>query len=90
MASGLSGFLAQVCTTLGFRYTDAQTGALVQTSRIVFATVLGVLLFADRVTPRILAGGLLITVALVGCSGALPPAILDRFRAGGGSRRRGG
>jgi len=89
VASGLSGLVAQVFNTISFRYIDAQTGALVSTSRILFAAALGVLLFSDRLTPRILAGGLLIVVSVVGSSGALRTLVLARLRAGRSDRPAG-
>jgi len=78
-----------VFNTISFRYIDAQTGALVSTSRILFAAALGVLLFSDRLTPRILAGGLLIVVSVVGSSGALRTLVLARLRAGRSDRPAG-
>lgn len=55
--SGLSGFSGQIFTTMGFRYIDAPRGSLVAASRILFAGILGVSLFADPLTPKILLEG---------------------------------
>ena len=87
LLSGLAGFVGQLATTAGFRYVDARTGALVSASRIVFAALLGAALFAEPITPRIVGGGALILLALVGTSGLLGPGGLlwraGRSRAGG-------
>jgi drug/metabolite transporter (DMT)-like permease len=73
--ASLFGFLGQVCSTIGFRYLEAAIGALMTASRILFASVLGISIFADPLTLRIILGGILILISLVGVSGiiALPP-----------------
>ncbi len=68
LLSALAGFLGQVATTVGFRYVDARTGALASASRIVFAALLGAMLFSEPITLRIALGGGLILVALAGTS----------------------
>lgn len=73
--SGLTGFSGQLFSTVGFRYLDAPTGALITASRILFAGSLGVSIFADPVTERILLGGSLILFSLIGVSG-----IVKKFR----------
>jgi drug/metabolite transporter (DMT)-like permease len=72
LLSGLCGLLGQACTTIGTAYFSASTSSLVSSSRILFALVIGVWLFADPLALRILLGGALILVSLVGVSGLLP------------------
>lgn len=67
--SALLGVLGQIFITVGFRYIDAASGALVSTSRMLFAAVMGVILFSDPMDFRIACGGVLIFISLVGVSG---------------------
>jgi drug/metabolite transporter (DMT)-like permease len=67
--SALLGVMGQIFITIGFRYIDAASGALISTSRMLFTAVLGVILFSDPLDFRIAAGGILIFVSLVGVSG---------------------
>ena len=69
--SGLSGFVGQIFGTIGFYYLDAPRGSLVTASRILFAGILGVSLFADPLTLKILLGGACIVFSLVGVSGVI-------------------
>lgn len=69
--SALSGFLGQLFSTIGFRYLNAPTGSLITASRMLFAGILGVSIFADPVTLRIILGGLLILISLIGVSGVV-------------------
>jgi drug/metabolite transporter (DMT)-like permease len=69
--SGLTGLSGQLFSTLGFRYLDAPTGALITASRIMFAGSLGVSIFADPLTLKILLGGGCIVLSLVGVSGVI-------------------
>jgi len=64
-ASAAMGFLGQVCITYGYKYISARSGGLVSTSRILYAVVLGMLIFGEDLTLRIAAGGLLILLAIV-------------------------
>ncbi len=59
----------QAALTIGYRYINAAAGALVSSSRILFALVLGVAIFSDPVTGRIAVGGILIILSLFGVSG---------------------
>ncbi len=61
--------LGQVFLTVGYRYINAASGALVSSSRILFALAFGVMIFADPVTSRISIGGVLIILSLFGVSG---------------------
>jgi len=67
--SGVSAAAGQVFITIGYRYIEAASGSLVSASRIVFAGVLGVLVFADPFTVPIMTGALLILVSLLGVGG---------------------
>jgi len=62
-------FLGQLFITLGYKYINAAPGALVSSSRIVFAIVLGVTLFSDPLTLRIITGSLMIIISLAGVNG---------------------
>lgn len=72
--SGLMGVLGQIFITIGYRYIDAVKGSLVSASRIIFSVILGVSIFSDMLTLRIIFGGILILISLVGVSG-----ILDQY-----------
>ncbi|MFO7570958.1 MAG: DMT family transporter [Smithellaceae bacterium] len=65
MASAAVGVAGQVCITYGYRYITARSGSLVSTSRILYAVVLGMIIFGDVMTWRVLAGGLLITISII-------------------------
>jgi drug/metabolite transporter (DMT)-like permease len=65
LASGAVGVVGQVCITYGYKYITARAGSLVSTSRILYAVVLGVLIFSEDLTLRIATGGLLIIFSIV-------------------------
>jgi drug/metabolite transporter (DMT)-like permease len=67
--SALSAVTAQFFLTVGYRYIEAASGSLVSASRILFAGIMGVSLFADPLTPQIVFGGVLILISLAGVSG---------------------
>jgi len=73
--SGVFGVLGQIFFTMGYRYVDAATGALVSTSRIVISALLGVILLGEPLNLNIVLGMLLIGGSLVGLSG-----FFDRYR----------
>jgi drug/metabolite transporter (DMT)-like permease len=62
-------FAGQVLITKGYRYIDAAPGSLISSSRIVFAIILGVTIFSDPLTLRIIIGSLLIIISLAGVNG---------------------
>jgi drug/metabolite transporter (DMT)-like permease len=68
LAAALLGFVGQVFLTEGYRFLKATSGAIVSSSRILFAVFLGVILFRDPLRFRILAGGALILVSFAGVS----------------------
>ncbi len=73
--SAITGVLGQVFITLGYKYVDNATGAMVSASRIIIAAILGIIFFSDPINFRVIFGGLLITLSLVGVSG-----YLDRYK----------
>lgn len=73
--SAVTGVLGQVFITMGYKYVDNATGAMVSTSRILIAAILGIIFFSDPINSRVIFGGLLITVSLIGISG-----YLDRYK----------
>jgi len=64
--SALMGVLGQYFITTGYLYISASGGGLVSSSRIVFATALGAILFGEAITLRTVAGGLCILVSIIG------------------------
>lgn len=67
--AGLMGFLGQVFFTWGYKYVDSATGALISTSRIVIAAIIGWLFLSEPVSLRILIGMILIMGSLAELSG---------------------
>lgn len=65
-------FGGQLTLTVGYRYISAAGGAIVSAARIVFAAVLGTLIFADPLGWKTLLGGAAILISLVGVSGVVP------------------
>ena len=65
LVSGGVGVLGQVCITYGYKYINARAGSLVSTSRILYAVLLGMLIFSEDLTLRITVGGILIFVSIV-------------------------
>ncbi len=78
--SAVGGLVGQLAVTGGYRYVRAAPGALITASRLLFAVVLGVAIFADPLTWNILAGGALLLLALVGVSGVIP--LFRGYRSG--------
>lgn len=68
MAS-LLGVIGQVLITLGYKYVDSSTGALVSSSRTVIGGIIGALFLGEVISLRILIGMVLITGSLIGLSG---------------------
>ncbi|MBN2040021.1 MAG: DMT family transporter [Spirochaetes bacterium] len=71
MAASL-GVLGQMVITYGYRYINAAPGAIVSTSRIFIVFILGVIIFDDVITLRIIIGTCLIVFSLTGISGLFP------------------
>jgi drug/metabolite transporter (DMT)-like permease len=68
IASGLVGVLGQVLLTMGYKNVSAKAGSMVSSSRIIFAAAMGFFLFSEALSARILAGGFMIMVAIIGIS----------------------
>lgn len=67
-ASGLVGVLGQIFITYGYKYISARAGSLISTSRILYAVILGALVFGEQITLRIASGGLLIMLSIIAVS----------------------
>lgn len=65
---GLFGVAGQACITEGYRFVSAKAGSLVSSSRILFAFALGTLLLGDPLSWKVIAGGGLILLSLIGVS----------------------
>jgi drug/metabolite transporter (DMT)-like permease len=68
VASGVFGAMGQVLLTMGYKSINAKTGSMISSSRIIFAALLGFFIFAEPMTPSIIAGGLMIAGAIIGVS----------------------
>jgi len=79
LGSAAAGSAGQVLVTAGYRHVRAATGSLLESSRIVFGSLLGALFFAEVLTLRLLVAALLLLAAQLGAT--------ERFR---GLRFRGG
>ncbi len=66
--SGIMGVMGQVMLTMGYKNVSAKAGSMVSSSRIVFAALMGFLFFSEPLLPRILLGGLLIILSIIGVS----------------------
>ncbi|MEY8416330.1 DMT family transporter [Tissierella praeacuta] len=73
--SAVTGVLGQVFITMGYKYVDNATGAIVSASRILIAAILGIVLFSDPLNSRVVFGGIVIILALIGISG-----YFDRYK----------
>lgn len=64
VGAAVFGVLGQIFITYGYGYVDARTGSVLSTSRILFATLLGLLWFQEALGPWSWAGIALITVSI--------------------------
>jgi drug/metabolite transporter (DMT)-like permease len=67
-ASGIAGVAGQVLLTMGYKNVSARAGSMVSSSRIIFASFMGYLFFADILSWRIILGGILIIISIIGVS----------------------
>jgi drug/metabolite transporter (DMT)-like permease len=65
----LLSYIGQYCITEGYKHIDAAPGSLISATRIIFALVLGNILFSEPITPRIIYGSIMLLVSLAGISG---------------------
>lgn len=63
--SALLGLAGQIFITSGYKYIEASKGSIISSSRIIFAVVLGVLFFNDRLNLELIIGGLFILFSVV-------------------------
>jgi drug/metabolite transporter (DMT)-like permease len=63
--SALIGVIGQVFITSGYKYIGAKAGSLVSGSRIIFAVILGVCIFSEPFTIKIICGGILILLSII-------------------------
>ena len=63
--SALLGLGGQIFITSGYKYIEANKGSIISTSRIIFAVILGVLFFNDRLNLELVIGGIFILFSVV-------------------------
>lgn len=68
LASGVMGVTGQVLLTMGYKNVTAKAGSMVSSSRIVFAALMGFFFFSEPMVPRIIVGGLMIILSIIGVS----------------------
>jgi drug/metabolite transporter (DMT)-like permease len=62
--SALLGITGQVLITTGYRYVSSKAGALVSSARIIYAAIMGTLIFHDVINVRVAVGGLLVITSI--------------------------
>jgi drug/metabolite transporter (DMT)-like permease len=68
VASGVFGVLGQILLTMGYKSVHAKTGSMISSSRIVYATLLGFIIFSEPLTLPVIIGGIMIVGAIIGAS----------------------
>jgi drug/metabolite transporter (DMT)-like permease len=63
--SAILGLGGQIFITSGYKYIEANLGSIISTSRIIFAAVLGISVFHDRVNVELILGGILILFSII-------------------------
>lgn len=63
--SALLGVAGQVFITAGYKFIETNKGSIISSSRIIFAVVLGVILFNDKLNLELLLGGSLILFSII-------------------------
>jgi len=66
--AALLGVIGQVFLTYGYKFITARSGSIVSSSRILFAILFGIILLSEAITLRLIVGGILITISLIGVS----------------------
>lgn len=69
IAAAICGFLGQITITVASKHFEASTGSILVASGILFSGFFGSLFFGDPLNLKILLGGILILISLVGVSG---------------------
>jgi drug/metabolite transporter (DMT)-like permease len=68
LLSGILGVMGQVLLTMGYKNVTAKAGSMVSSSRIVFAALMGFFFFSEPILLRIILGGVLIILSIIGVS----------------------
>jgi drug/metabolite transporter (DMT)-like permease len=68
IASGIMGVTGQVLLTMGYKKVSAKAGSMVSSSRIIFAALMGFFFFSETLYTRILVGGFLVIISIIGVS----------------------
>jgi drug/metabolite transporter (DMT)-like permease len=68
LASAVLGVAGQVLLTSGYRHVETSKGSLISSSRIIFAVIFGITLFAEVISFKWMIGCLLILTSLAGVS----------------------
>jgi len=63
--SALLGLGGQIFITSGYKYIEANMGSIISTSRIIFAAILGISVFGDKINLELILGGLLILLSII-------------------------
>ncbi len=63
--SALLGLGGQIFITSGYKYIEANKGSIISSSRIIFAVILGVLFFNDRLNLELIIGGIFILFSVI-------------------------
>lgn len=68
LASGIMGLTGQILLTMGYKHVTAKAGSMVSSSRILFAALMGFIFFSEALYVRVIVGGLLIIISIIGVS----------------------
>lgn len=63
--SALLGLAGQIFITSGYKYIEASKGSIISSSRIIFAVILGVIFFNDKLNLELLIGGSFILFSVI-------------------------
>ncbi len=66
--SAVLGVFGQIFLTYGYKFISARSGSIVSSSRILFAILFGIIILSESITIRLVIGGILIVVSLIGVS----------------------
>lgn len=67
-ASGVTGVTGQIFLTKGYKHVNPKTGSMISSSRILFATLMGVIFFSEILKLNIVTGGIMIVISIIGIS----------------------
>lgn len=63
--SALLGIAGQIFITSGYKYVETNLGSIISTSRIIFATILGVTIFSEKMNVELILGASLILFSII-------------------------